>query len=66
MFYKCDDCGSVFDERDITIVEEKVAYYGDAPYIERWNACPFCESTDIYAYNDEEDDYVESETEEDE
>ena len=51
--WKCLDCGSVFDE-PIT-VEEQVGYYGSAPYIETWSACPYCESTEIADYREDED-----------
>ena len=54
--WKCEDCNSIFDESDMAVVEETVAYYGSAPYIERWNACPFCKSTEIFAYNEDEED----------
>lgn len=55
--YRCIDCGSVFDEP--TTVEDQVAFYGSAPYIEIWDACPYCESTEIVEYYEDADDLEE-------
>ena len=60
--YKCLDCGSVFDECEVTQVEDFVGYYGDARAYETWDGCPFCESTNLTFVSeyDEEDEFVES------
>lgn len=51
--YKCKDCGRIFDEPKL--IEDCVGYYGEAPYTEYWDGCPYCESADIAEYREDED-----------
>lgn len=52
--YRCLDCGSVFDESDVAIVEEYMGECHGAPAYEPWSACPFCKSTDIELFDPDE------------
>lgn len=53
--YKCLDCESVFDESDVLVVNSYVGDYGSEPVYEPWNACPFCESTEIVPFDPDDD-----------
>ena len=68
--WRCLDCGSVFDETDVKMIRECMGDAYGSPAYETWNACPFCESTDIEMYDPDEDpdeeEYIMSMEEEDE
>lgn len=42
----CHDCGEVFEKPKV--LKSKVGDYWGAPAWEEWDACPYCESTEVY------------------
>lgn len=58
--YKCNDCGSIFDEPDSEYIDLE-EYYGvgslfNDHHHEYMSVCPCCGSND-YEYYDEEEEY---------
>ena len=59
--YKCEDCGSVFDEPESVryCYEEEygvTSLFGDRHY-GYYDACPFCGSEEIHSYQEEDDEF---------
>ena len=59
--YKCDDCGSVFNEPDSVryCYEEEcgvTSLFGDRHY-GYYDACPYCGSEEINSYYEEDEEY---------
>ena len=57
MLYKCDDCGCITLDEDLIRIKEYMGECFGFPAYETWDACPNCKSTEIYEYEEEEDDY---------
>ena len=59
--YRCEDCGSVFDEPE-SIRYNMDEYNGVSDLFGNWqygyyDACPYCGSEDINSYWEEEDEF---------
>ena len=50
---RCINCGRVFHEGDCITVSNYVPY-GERYVSEDWDGCPFCRSTEIEDYEEEE------------
>lgn len=55
MKYICDDCGAIFDEDDVGLVEQPTEYDNgvDGAWYDR--VCPECGSEDFYEYTENEE-----------
>lgn len=51
--YRCNNCGTVFEETAIT--GEIIGEAWGRPIWENWACCPCCEDTDIEEVEDESD-----------
>lgn len=49
----CDNCSNIFTEDETVIVKEEVGEFWGTPAYEEWSACPYCHSTDMSEYNEE-------------
>ena len=56
--YKCNDCERTFEDDEIETVREDNGYdteYTHIPYYEYVDRCPYCHSTDIEYFEEEEE-----------
>lgn len=61
MKYICEDCGTIFDEDDVGLIEQPTEYDNgvDGAWYDR--VCPECGSEDFYKYREPEEEEGEEE-----